>query len=241
MATGKFTPIEQIPPELDPKQSCVVVNPLPTDFSHNYGGEKITLIAGKSNILSKPAAFHMAKHLAQKIAYENLFDELQKQYKDHDDINMWKKQTDKRVKKETLIGIINLLVKELTSVEGAEKIVKAMKARLAKSSTIDKAKNREEDKLDAEDEDEIDETLEEAKKDGKPATDDSETPPSEDEEDEDVDDEDEEDEEVNDDEEEAPADDEQDDEEEDEPEPTPPAKTAKPKSKNKKTATKSKK
>jgi len=202
---GKFTPIEQIKPDLDPNQACVVFNPLPEDFSFKFGGELITLKSEEGNIMSKPVAFHMAKHLAKKIAYEGLFEALQEKHKDNKDIAMWKKQTDMRVKPETIVGIINLLVKDLKGFTGAEKLVEAMKERLDKSSTIEKAKERSKKNAD-ENDDEEDEIVTDAAKDDK-----DEKPNKPVDEDEDIDEDIDEEED-----EETPADEEDEDDEEDE-------------------------
>lgn len=135
---SEFTPIQNLEPDLDPNKSCVLINPLPVDFEYLFAGKKCVIKANSSQVLPTPKAFHAAKHLANKIANENLYTDLQATFKKDDDESYWRKKMDLRVKPETINELINLLVNESGEIEDISSKVASMKSKAKTNKHVGK-------------------------------------------------------------------------------------------------------
>jgi hypothetical protein len=148
MAKGKILPIELVKPDIDPRTSSLVYNPMPYDFTFLFGGEETTLPAQKGMIWPTPKAFHMAKHLAHKICMENAYEFLQENFKKVDDPLYWTKVKSVRVKPELVQEVINAILTPAEDSEAALAMFEKVKATAKKNEQIAKNKPKAQEKAD---------------------------------------------------------------------------------------------
>jgi hypothetical protein len=109
---AEYTEISKIPKDFDDEKSVGVFNPLEEDFHCLFGGKDRVLKAGEKTILPEHVAYHLAKHLADKILRDDMVGYLKEKFPGLDDNGRekWRINEQQTVTKNELMELRNKLV-----------------------------------------------------------------------------------------------------------------------------------
>ena len=135
---AKFIPIEAVPRDFDADKPKGLFNPLKVPFTHSYAGKSITVQPGQFFSTTEPIAFHLAKHLAEKILHEGLNQELLEQFPGDTEQGRpkWKVQQNKFISKTDLLELRNQLVFDIVVNETVAPIDPVVPAYAEKSPNL---------------------------------------------------------------------------------------------------------
>ncbi len=135
---AKFIPIEAVPKDFDADKVKGLFNPLKVPFVHTYAGKVITVPAGEFLSTTEPIAFHLAKHLAEKILHEGLNESLIEQFPGDTEQGRpkWKVQSNKFIAKKDVFALRNQLVFDIEIGQPAPVIEPTVPAYAEKSPNL---------------------------------------------------------------------------------------------------------
>lgn len=139
---AEYTEVSKIPKDFDDEKSIGVYNPLEEDFHCKFGGKDKVLKAGEKTVLPEHVAYHLAKHLADKILREDMNEFLQEKFKGLDDNGRekWRVNEQQTITKPELMAVRDQLL--FDPAELTKKEVKKPETKLGKVAKGLKAKKK---------------------------------------------------------------------------------------------------